>query len=79
MSWDKLKIAYSKSTAMFHTDVVPNLTPEIQEEIKDFKSFNVQYKHKPGSNNLLIVLDVNGKDVDITEWYKPGMNILDHL
>ena len=65
--------AYAKASNLFHEKITPNLPEEIQKELELCESFSCMSVGKKPN----VILSVNGKEFDITEWYVPGITIFD--
>lgn len=72
MSWTKFKKAYLESSRLFHENVTPNLPEDIQKELRECQTFSYSWEGKEK-----VMLSVNGKRFDITQWYVPGQTIFD--
>jgi hypothetical protein len=73
MSFQKLRKAHRESSRIFHEKITPKLPKEIQQELANCQTFSYRWEGKP----VKIILSVNGKEFDITEWYEPIETIFD--
>ena len=71
---DKLIAAYFKSSDIFHDTITPKLPADIQAELKTCETFSYA---TIGGDDPKIILTVNGKEFDITQYWEPIPTIFD--
>lgn len=74
MSWSKFKKAHDEANRLFYNNVVPKLPVDMQEELRIANGYVITWE---GESPVKIMLSVNEKRFDMTEWYVPGQTIFD--
>lgn len=72
-NWLKLAKAQAESNRKFHEIVYPRLPENIKKEVDKCQTFSISIE----GNEPRCVINLNGQDFDITEWYEKGISIFD--